>query len=177
MSVAQEKFSYRLPDERQIEKVKSKRQLSKRAIRRGKIMLTGSIFALFVTGVAVAYYFAQVAAVGLQIGQLQKELTKLNSEQEYLETQANQLMSLQRVEAIATTKLGMVKPNSKEVVLVAALPTSPQEGQKQPTKNVEPQQASGNAAVMAEDKQVGSDTKSPVIEAFTDLVKSWEKKI
>lgn len=178
MSVAQEKFSYHLPEERELTKEQPRRSLSRRAVRRGKIMLTGCILSMFIMGVAVAYYYSQVSAVGYQIGQLQKELTDLQTEQDYLESQANQLLSLQRIEAIATTKLGMVKPDPKEVVLVAALPKNPQPT----TKNQEQLQKTQNDAVATSGpEQDNADKpgtkKSPVIEAFVDLVDRWEKKL
>ncbi|GAB6181882.1 hypothetical protein JCM14036_32010 [Desulfotomaculum defluvii] len=175
MSVVQEKFSYSLPKERQYEQKRAGKEFSKRAIRRGKAIVTCCILALFVTGITVAYYYSQVAVLGYEISKLQNELSKLQAEQDYLETQANQLMSLQRIEAIATTKLGMVKPDTGEVVLVAALPkdtdakttkaTNPEKPQTVPTNNVG-------------EKDNGDEVKkgkSPVIEAFVDLVSDWEK--
>lgn len=177
MSVAQEKFSYRLPEERQQQIARPKRQLSKRTLRKGKILLTGCILAIFLTGVAIAYYYAQVAAVGYQISQMQKELANLKAEQEYLESQANQLMSLQRIEAIATTKLGMVKPDPKEVVLVAALPKSPPSGQNNPTNQLKPQEAPEHTAREKDNHGQAENPKSPVLEAFMDMVNRWEKKL
>lgn len=177
MSVAQENFSYHLPEETQREIQRPKRQLSRRAVRRGKIMLIGCIFSMFVMGLTVAYYYAQVAAVGYQISQLQNELAILQTEQEYLESQANQLLSLQRVEAIATTKLGMVKPNPNEVVLVAALPKNSQEQQKNQVQQQEPQASTSTTAPEKDNHDNKVAEKSPVIEAFVDLVNRWEKKL
>lgn len=176
MSVAQEKFSCGLPQEQQ-ERVDNRKKLSRKAIIRGKILLTGCILTMFLTGVTVTYYFSQVATVGFQITEMQKELAYLQAEQEYLETQASQLISLQRVEAIATTKLGMVKPDPNEVVLVAVLPKSPQEGKKTRVNNVSPE-VKADTPVVKEDNLYLSDTqKSSVIEAFVDMVNRWEKKI
>ncbi len=165
-----------LPEERQQQNVRARRQLSKRTIRKGKILVTGCILALFITGLTIAYYYAQVAAVGYQISQLQNELANLQAEQEYLESQANQLLSLQRIEAIATTKLGMVKPNPKEVVLVAALPKSPQEGQNSPTNQPKPQGAHEHTVGDKDNHEQRENGKSPIIEALMDLVNRWEKK-
>lgn len=177
MSVAQENFSYQLPEEKQIEIQQPQRQLSRRVVRRGKIMLVGCILSMFVMGVTVAYYYAQVAAVGYQISQLQNELTILQTEQDYLESQANQLLSLQRVEAIATTKLGMVKPDPNEVVLVAALPKDSQGQQKNQVQQEEPQANALITAPKKDNHDKGLAEKSPVIEAFVDLVNRWEKKL
>ncbi|MDO7788016.1 septum formation initiator family protein [Desulforamulus aquiferis] len=176
MSVAQEKFSYVSPQEQQVERTSTKKEFSRRAIVRGKVLLTSCILTMFLAGVTVAYYFSQVAAVGFQITQLQKDLAYLQAEQEYLETQASQLLSLQRVEAIATTRLGMVKPDPNDVVLVAALPKSPQEGQKTQARNVFPEVAA-NTPGLKEDNQLDSSKKSPVIEAFVDMVSRWEQRI
>ncbi|AEF95184.1 Septum formation initiator [Desulfotomaculum nigrificans CO-1-SRB] len=177
MSVAQEKFNYTLPEEQTFERSGARRRLSRQTIVRGKLLLTGSIFTLFLTGVAIAYYFAQIANVGYQISRLQNELDELQAEHEYLESQTNQLMSLQRIEAIATTKLGMVKPNTKEVVLVPALPANPQ-GEKKPTKTDRSQASSINQQAPKEDNQSGiKQPGSPVIGAFAELVNRWEKKL
>lgn len=169
MSVAQENFSYLPQQERQLEQTKAAPKLSQRAVRRGKILLTGCILALFMIGVTVAYYFAQLSSVGYQISQLQNQLAALQTEQEYLETQANQLLSLQRIEAIATTKLGMVKPDPQEVVLVAALPTGPVEGSPNSTSDKVSQGTEGNVA-QGKDNHVEASSQSPVIEAFVSLV-------
>lgn len=175
MSVVQEKFIYSLPEEKQSENRKAGQRFSKRAIRRGKAIVTCCILALFVTGVTVAYYYSQIAALGYEISKLQNELSKLQAEQEYLETQANQLMSLQRIEAIATTKLGMVKPDTGDVVLVAALPKDPQE--KSPkAANPEKSQAVPTKAVGERDNGDKIEKeKNPVIEAFVDLVSNKKK--
>lgn len=174
MSVAQENFSYLPQQERQPEQTKSAQRLSKRAVRRGRVLLIGCIFALFMIGVTVAYYFAQVSTVGYQISQLQNQLNALQTEQEYLETQANQLLSLQRIEAIATTKLGMVKPDPNEVVLVAALPTVPAEGTKDPASKKVSSGVQENT-LKKKDNHVEGNSQSPVIEAFEKLVNRWEK--
>ncbi|CCO08718.1 septum formation initiator family protein [Desulforamulus hydrothermalis] len=176
MSVAQEKFSYQLPEERQQQKARPGRQLSKRAARRGKIVVTGCILALFLTGLTIAYYYAQVAAVGYQISRLQSEVANLQAEQEYLESQANQLLSLQRIEAIATTRLGMVKPDPKEVVLVAALPKSPQAASNSSTNQLNKQESSQSASGVQEQHKTGEIGKNPVIDALMDLVQRWEQK-
>ncbi|ABO49207.1 cell division protein FtsL [Desulforamulus reducens MI-1] len=175
MSVAQEKFSYAVSEEKLYEKRKTRRELSKRALRRGKVLVTCCILAMFATGVAIAYYYSQVSTLGYQISQLQKDLSKLQAEQEYLESQANQLMSLQRIEAIATTKLGMVKPNSDEVVLVAALPKELKQKAKEETNLEKPQLSQESTASEKDNLEKTVAAKSPVIEAFVDLVKGWEK--
>ncbi|AQS58280.1 cell division protein FtsL [Desulforamulus ferrireducens] len=174
MSVAQENFSYLQQQEVQQVQRKAAPRLSQRAVRRGKLLLTGCILALFMMGVTVAYYFAQLSSVGYQISQLQSQLAALETEQEYLETQANQLMSLQRIEAIATTKLGMVKPDPQEVVLVAALPTVPDEGSPKSTSEKVSQGTEDNVA-KAKDRHGETNSSSPVIEAFVGLVNRWGK--
>ncbi|MEG6521880.1 cell division protein FtsL [Desulfotomaculum sp. 1211_IL3151] len=175
MSVVQEKFIYSLPEERQYENKKASQRFSKRAIRRGKALVICCVIALFVTGVTIAYYYSQIAELGYEISKLQKELSKLQAEQEYLETQANQLMSLQRIEAIATTKLGMVKPDTGEVVLVAALPKNPEETAPKAANLEEPQAATTKAVGERDNGDKIEKGKSPVIEAFFDLVRDIKK--
>ncbi|SHK24329.1 septum formation initiator family protein [Desulforamulus aeronauticus] len=176
MSVAQEKFSYLPQQERQPEQPKVAQRLSKRAVRRGRMLLISCIFALFMIGIIVSYYFAQVSTVGYQISQLQNQLNVLQAEQEYLETQANQLLSLQRIEAIATTKLGMVKPDPNEVVLVDALPMASTGGTKDPaSEKVSP--GVQEDTLQKKDNQVGGNSQNPVIEAFVKLVDRWGKTV
>ncbi|OAT81815.1 cell division protein FtsL [Desulfotomaculum copahuensis] len=90
--------------------------------RRRQLALTGLVLLAFLTGIAVCYLHAQIMTTGCQIVSLQKNLGDLNVETRELSEQVAGLSSLQRIEQVATTRLGMVKPDNKNVVLVQATP-------------------------------------------------------
>lgn len=94
-------------------------------IRRRKIMpvgrriaLTAMILAGFLIGVSITYYYSQVFALGYRLGCLEKELAILRVENNNLDGEVQRLASLDRVESLAINKLGMVKPDSNNVLVV-----------------------------------------------------------
>jgi hypothetical protein len=66
----------------------------------------------------IAFYFSQVLITGYKIYRLEKEIVTLQQETNQLSEGILRLTSLDYVEKIATTKLGMVTPDNKNVVLV-----------------------------------------------------------
>lgn len=90
--------------------------------RRRQLALTGLVLLAFITGIAICYLHAQIMTTGCQIVGLQKNLGDLNVETRELSEQVAGLSSLQRIEQVATTRLGMVKPDNKNVVLVESTP-------------------------------------------------------
>jgi len=71
-------------------------------------------------GLVLVSRYGAVARVGYQVAELQADLTSLRAENERLKMEVDRLLSLERVERIATTRLGMRRP--EEVRLVMALP-------------------------------------------------------
>lgn len=118
MIVAQERYEhYSLPEENsRIARRPRRGSLP----RKGQIALTGLVCIIFCTGILIAFYYTQVLITGYKIYRLEKELAVLQQETNQLNEQILRLTSLERVERIATTKLGMVRPDSKSVVLVKA---------------------------------------------------------
>lgn len=72
------------------------------------------------SGVILVSRYGAVTRTGYQVAELQADLTSLRAENERLKMEVDRLLSLDRVERIATTRLGMIRP--EEVRLVAALP-------------------------------------------------------
>lgn len=181
MIEAQEKFDYQsyleLPEEQALSKPKSDRY-SKKNVRQGQLILMATVFSLLLTGIAIAFYFAQVAALGFKIQQLQNELNQLQADNDSMTASLNQMMSLQRIETIATTQLGMVKPDAQKVLLIAA--DTGQSGTAQDSKNNSSGAAPKNQPASQEGAKTSNqkaETPNKVIQAFTNLVNHWEQKL
>lgn len=87
-----------------------------------KVMLVLMVLLAFVLGLFMTAKHAQLSMLGNEVNQLQKEIHSLKRENERLQLKIAQLSSPERVEIIATTKLGMQKPNLQQFELVAPLP-------------------------------------------------------
>jgi len=84
-----------------------------------KNLLIGMVFFGFALGLLITYFHARVFTLGYQISNLQQELALLRVENHDLDEQVQQFASLDRVETVAVNKLGMVKPDSSNVLLLA----------------------------------------------------------
>ncbi|MFZ5596334.1 MAG: septum formation initiator family protein [Bacillota bacterium] len=116
MVVAQEKYQqYSLPEE--VVRV-NRRPGRNRLPRKGKLTLTGLVLLTFCTGLIIAYYYSQVLWSGYRTYSLKKELETLRQDTVALEEEIDRLNSLDRIEYVATNKLKMVKPGSRDVVVV-----------------------------------------------------------
>jgi cell division protein FtsL len=82
--------------------------------------MTGLVLITFLTGMLIAYYYSQVSISGYKINSLNRELASLRQETVSLSEEIDRLESLSRIEYVATTRLKMVKPDSKGVVVVRA---------------------------------------------------------
>lgn len=136
-----------------------------RPVSGARLALTGLVLAGFMVGVLITYYYSQVFALGYQISSLQKELALLRVENHNLEEEVHQLASLERVESLAVNKLGMVKPDSDNVLVVAVAGKTP----PAPGPDLEDGQAAGSSPA--------GEEKSRLIRAFTELVNRLENKI
>ncbi len=86
--------------------------------RRERLVLTGMVLLVFCAGILVVFFYAQVLAAGYQLNQVKKQLNDLNIETKALTENVARLSSLERVEKVATTRLGMVKPDTSQMILV-----------------------------------------------------------
>lgn len=135
MVVAQEKPYYTsLP--------RKTRRLQKRPVvhlisRRERLVLTGLVLLSFCAAILVVYFYAQVLIAGYQLNKLKKELNELDIKTQALSENISRLSSLERVERVATTKLGMVKPDTGQMVLVKAGPAENPAGAREQEERAE----------------------------------------
>lgn len=162
MIVAQEKKGYGvLPDELSRP---APRRRPRRVPSGQKFALICLVVAGFLLAALVIFYYAQVAALGYQISRMEEDLARLRVEKDSLDAEVQKLASLDRIELVAVNKLGMVKPDGQNVLLVTI--DSP--------KTVTTTASSGQAADVAE-KKPGS-ARNQLIQAFTDLVNRLESR-
>lgn len=162
MIVAQDKTGYYGLS---IEAPRPKKNHRKKSLPGGsRLALTGVVLVCFLVGIVITYYYSQVLAMGYQISRLEKELSLLRVENNNLDEEVHRLASLDRVQSLAINKLGMVKPNSNNILVVAVAGKAPQT----PDAGVKP----GQAAVI----YPADEEKSRLIRAFTELVNRLENK-
>lgn len=118
MVVAQERYDhYSLPEE---DSRVNRQPRRSRLPRKGKLSLLGLVLLTFLTGMIIAYYYSQVLVAGYKTYSLGSDLATIRQETISLEEEVDRLNSLDRIEYMATNKLKMVKPGSKDVVVVRA---------------------------------------------------------
>lgn len=66
----------------------------------------------------LASRFALAAKLTVDIGGLNKQLAALQAENQQLQLQASELKSLSRIEQVATTRLGMIRPTEARPLVV-----------------------------------------------------------
>ncbi len=161
MVVAQEKTGYYGLSVDESRPVKTRRR--KYALKSSRLALSGFILTVFLVGVMVAYYFSQVMALGYQITCLDKELAMLRVENHSLYEEINRMASLERVQELAEGKLGMVKADSGNVLVVTV---AGMETKSEPVIQEEDGLAAGISPA--------GEEKSRLIKAFTELVNRFE---
>lgn len=105
MILAREQTARPLPRERR-PLPKPKRSL----VRAQRVKISGLVFLGFVLGLTVVLCQARIAYVGFCLQEFQKEMTRVEAENQALEGAIQRLSSPDQVEALATQKLGMVRP-------------------------------------------------------------------
>ena len=119
MIVAREKAQhYSLPALPR-EKKRPRRRPARRSLaQKEQRARTGLVVLFFCSSVFIAFYYAQVLATGYGLSGAETELAMLRKESDDLYTRVNQLSSLENVEALAVSRLGMVKPGNDQIILV-----------------------------------------------------------
>lgn len=117
MLVAKEKVEYCLPQEKPKTITKSKKvfKLNKRA----KVACSLLVFLAFIVGLFFTSKYAQLSTTGVKLLEKRKALAALERENDQLVKEAKRLQSLERIENIATKKLGMKAPESEGVYFAA----------------------------------------------------------
>ncbi|HHU87212.1 MAG: cell division protein FtsL [Pelotomaculaceae bacterium] len=163
MILAQEKTGYYGMS---MEKPGRKRAIRLKDLTRGgRIALTGMVLAGFLLSVLIIYSHSQVSNLGYQISRLEKELALLRVENHDLEGEVQRLASLDRIERIAVERLGMVKPDSDNVLIVELAGKNVKESVDIPEQ--------GNAVALS---STGEEKQNRLIRAFTEMVNRLENK-
>jgi len=144
--------------------VKGERNVS--VVRPQALRIKGSlvlmVLAVFLTGLAVAYYYSQLYALNLQMDNLQNQLNSLAASTQDLDASISRYSSLDYVEQVATTKLGMVKASDQRSITVSVAP---------PATGVSPAGTPSGA-----EKQVYAQ-RNPVLDAFSQLVSRFQERV
>lgn len=143
-----------------------RRTRPKRLRRRGQLALTALILLCFALGIVISLFYAEMIITGYQISRLEKNLANLELETRGLSEEMSKLSSLERVEAVATTRLGMVKPDERQVVLVQAGPEPAISSSSEKTGSPSP----GAEAPDSQCKPPGHKTPHWVLQALAELV-------
>lgn len=117
MILAKEKYDYRsweVQKEAPRKKVRKSPKKQQKA-QQGYLLM---VVLAFILGIVIAARYTHVAVVGYQLNKLNGELALLEKENQQLNVELNQLKSLDRIEKIATTKLGMVSPRDVQFVTI-----------------------------------------------------------
>lgn len=163
MIAAQEKIGYNvLPDEipRRAPARKPGRTPSGRIAAATCLVIAGFLL----TALVISFY-AQVFALGYQISRIQEDMARLRVEKDSLDSEVQKLLALGNIETLAVNKLGMVKPDAQNVLLVSI--DAPVTGS--------PPAASGHAVNTADMQNGGA--KNRLIQAFTDLVNQLGSRV
>lgn len=87
--------------------------------RRWYAAMTVLVLFSLALGIGVNFYSVQIVKVGYNLTALKQEIARLDAENQNLEAALGRLDSLERVERVAVTKLGMVAPSERNVMYVA----------------------------------------------------------
>ncbi len=83
------------------------------------LVVAGLVLAAFFVGGLIIYDCSQMLILSYQISCLEKELAVLRVENQGLDEEVCQLATLERLEYLAINKLGMIKPDGGDVLVVA----------------------------------------------------------
>lgn len=90
------------------------------------------------TAIFLVSRHAEIAQMAYRVGDLQREISLVEDENVRLRAQTSELKSLSRIEKIATTKLGMVKPGVIQVAMVEMPVVAQSEDEQQVTQIAAP---------------------------------------
>lgn len=167
MIVARERADYGLEEKRRTVPV----QVGSGEDKRARLSLMAMVVVAFLLGAAFSYVNAQAMNVGYQTETLRKEIGRLEAENQSLKTAVYKLDSLSRVEALAVTQLGMVRPTPNDVLFVAIGGPGPAAASDaaglEPTK---PAYVASGPAPEERGLPGGKMSDPGILQAFLDLV-------
>lgn len=92
---------------------------------RTKIRYMAIIALVFILGLSVLIRYAWIVELNYQINKEKKQLNELVRQTETLKVKLAELKSYDRIEQIATTRLGLVRPEKNQMVYLGAQITDP----------------------------------------------------
>ncbi|MDA8441602.1 MAG: cell division protein FtsL [Peptococcaceae bacterium] len=113
MVVAQEKIQYEqvaydLPIKG---RVVTRKAHTTDTFRRAKVLAVSAVMLLFIAGIAVAAQYARLAVKNYNVTKLENAIAAQKLTNDQLQLEISELLSVSRIETIATKQLGMVKPD------------------------------------------------------------------
>jgi cell division protein FtsL len=119
-----------------------------------RLQLIAFVAVGFVTLLALTSMYVMMAMIGYQITDLKGQIATRQTENKKIELEINRLKSLDRIETIATTKLGMTKPEKFAYLVIDQSETE--------KRNAVARKPSGS--------NVASSDRHPFIQAVTDFL-------
>ena len=166
-----EKLNPAVNNQVEIEQQPSGRLKKHFCISRGQcFVFTGLVLVSFLTGVLIACYYAQVFSMGYEMNNIKKQISSIQNESQNLEVEIIQLSSLDRVESMATQKLGMVVPGRDIVMVDAPL-------KKENVVKTVVQQEVTPVTLKNTENVVPSEKANWVIQALTHLVSFLQQQV
>lgn len=158
MVAVQEQTKYASLPERINKPARQKRNVP--LLRRQKLVITGLVLSVFISGIFVVFLYAQIVSTGYQIYKLRMQTASLDMQVKDLSEELERFSSLDRIEMVATTKLGMVRPDLKTMVVVRTEPAKKTTLENETSSSAEDKYLAG-----------GADKKNNwVIKALVNLV-------
>jgi len=96
------------------------RDAYQKAVRSSSVTFCVLLLCLLLVGVSLISLYGRVVAVKIQMHGVYSEISQLQSEKEHLLLEVKSLNSLERIEMIAITELGLQYPESRQWLRLAA---------------------------------------------------------
>lgn len=84
-----------------------------------KLVIVGWVFLAVMTGLMLTATHSQITHKTANINQTKEEISDLQNANERLKLEIDRLKSLDRIEQIATTELGMIQPGINDIEYIA----------------------------------------------------------
>ncbi len=87
----------------------------------GETILFSALILLFIfIGIGLIGMYGRVVALNYEVQQVNREISRLQEEREYLKIEVKKLASLERIEYIALYELGMEYPEARQWLLLSS---------------------------------------------------------
>ena len=93
-------------------------KISTKARKRKRFKAMMSIFAVFAVAFVIVFRYAYIAEMNDSLNEIKNNYQEINRENNMMQIEIDKNINLTKVEEIATTKLGMQKPQKHQIVYV-----------------------------------------------------------